>query len=633
MRDRTRLSNPFSITKANDYTDEQILQFWVDTPTGGDDAPSVLNPHSPMPIFLLGAKGSGKTHLMRYHSFPLQSLRMTAGNSSLAEGVEAEGYIGIYVRCGGLNAGRFAGKGKGDDLWSELFAYYVELWLVRQLLEVVGKLVGKLDGPGESSLLSGIINLFDTPPELRENGLGALLEHIEDRRRHLDREVNNCVLTGKLDVQIDVTRGQLVFGIPKILASSYDFLKNVTFLYAIDELENLSEHQQRLINSLVRDRVLPTTFRIGARTYGIKTYGTYADQEENLAESEFIRVVLDEELQRSRKQYNRFARRVLSKRLSAVAYGVNIDDRSLKETFVINDERWSSKLYLDIVKHQPSPNRVHFERFTQRMQGAKVRDVEALVELLSAYEYPLVEKACILAFYRRIRGRSNPVQIASEIAEERAAFLDGAKQKGGSNPVGSIIDHYRTDLAAQLRRDNKQKQYYLGLDSFVTMSGGLPRALLTILRTIFDWAIYNGEDPMRQGGISVESQYRGVGEASEWFFESMRKAGRDGVAIQSATGRLAQVFRESRFSDLPIECSLNTFSVTPHGLSEEAQRVLQLCVQRSFISNVSGGQKHKNSMEVPSEIPSSSNAVSALAIADWTAGNNGVDHRICERGV
>ena len=115
--------------------------------------------------------------------------------------------------------------------------------------------------------------------------------------------------------------------------------------------------------------------------------------------------------------------------------------------------------------------------------------------------------------------------------------------------------------------------------------------LLTIIRSIFEWAIYNGEDPMEQGGISIDSQYRGVGESTEWFFSSMRKSGREGEAIQIATDRLAQIFRESRFSELPIECSLNTFSVSQHQLSDEARRVLNLCEQRSFINEVSGGQK------------------------------------------
>src|SRR5690349_18822686 len=123
--------NPFSITKAVDLNDDQILQFWVRTPGTGDDATDLVRPTSPMPMFLLGGKGSGKTHLMRYHSFELQSLRFREMGLDLRAGVQFDRYIGMYVRCSGLNSGRFSGKRQSDDLWREMFAYYVELWLAQ----------------------------------------------------------------------------------------------------------------------------------------------------------------------------------------------------------------------------------------------------------------------------------------------------------------------------------------------------------------------------------------------------------------------------------------------------------------------------------------------------------------------
>ena len=130
------------------------------------------------------------------------------------------------------------------------------------------------------------------------------------------------------------------------------------------------------------------------------------------------------------------------------------------------------------------------------------------------------------------------------------------------------------------------------------MSGGLPRVLLTTLRSIFDWSTYNGEDPLQSRRISIDAQYRGVTEASEWFFDNMRKAGNDGFLIQSATDRLAQIFRTNRFSDRPTECSLNSFSVAEHELSEEARRILKLAENRSFLIRIASGQKHKNSKQV-----------------------------------
>src|SRR4051812_1707989 len=83
--------NPFEVTKAVDFTDAQIASTWVDLPGGG--FLSLANPTSPMPRFLVGGKGGGRTHLLRYFSYPLQRLRSDSGIQAQLHG---DGYLGIY---------------------------------------------------------------------------------------------------------------------------------------------------------------------------------------------------------------------------------------------------------------------------------------------------------------------------------------------------------------------------------------------------------------------------------------------------------------------------------------------------------------------------------------------------------
>jgi len=58
------------------------------------------------------------------------------------------------------------------------------------------------------------------------------------------------------------------------------------------------------------------------------------------------------------------------------------------------------------------------------------------------------------------------------------------------------------------------------------MSEGLPRALITILKHVYDWSIYTQERPFKGGQISIRrAQQRGVIEAAEWFLiKCWRKA-------------------------------------------------------------------------------------------------------------
>ena len=598
MNAYTREQNPFAVTKANDFDDNEILRYWVDTPGHGRDIGDFVRPRSLVPIYLLGAKGSGKTHLLRYYSYPLQKLRFQDAGLAPLAGVQEDGYLGIYLLCGGLNTGRFSGKGQDPARWKELFAYYVELWLAGNLIETVRDVLAgvSLD---EATLCSEVMSLFDETPQHAVDSLAALDELITRLRKDLDLQINNCVFTGRLDVQITATRGRLSFGIPKLLSRVAEAFSSVSFVYVVDELENLSESQQMLINSLVRDRMLPTTFRVGVRRYGIKTHQTDASQEKNLPDSEFEQVVLDDEFRRNKDKYLAFARRLISKRLVPAAVAQPKTANNLVWCFETQDERWNSSLYLEIVRSAPSHERRHFRILTEQLLHVGASNPDRIVELLSVPEYPLLEKVNLLFFYRALKDLASAVSEADRIATECGEFLANNGHVEPRNRVKRTLGHYQSDLLAQLRRENRAKQLYLGLDNFLSMSGGVPRALLTTLRNIFDWALYNGEDPSTSRGISIDAQYRGVSRASDWFFDyNIRKAGSDGMVIQNAADRLAQLFRTNRFSHRPVECSLNSFSVAEHELQPETLRVLRLCESRSLLNRIVGGQKHRNTKRV-----------------------------------
>jgi hypothetical protein len=597
-------TNPFGITKAVDLNDEQILSLWVDVAGDAEEFAEFTRPISPMPTFIMGAKGSGKTHLMRYHAFELQTLRYKQKKFSLRDGVMSDGYIGIYMRCSGLNSGRFADKRQPPEVWKELFAYYIELWLTQHLLHVMKSLeLGETDAD-EKSLCVTIIALFDKKPSVVPSTMAELGLLITQLQRQLDFEVNNCVLTDRINVEVLATRGRLVFGIPKLLAARYRFLRNVLFVYSIDEFENLTSDQQKLINTLVREKELPSTLRIGSRLYGVKTHATDSAEEENLQNSEFESLYLDQLFRTHKKRYSTFAKELIEKRLAA-AYGlprgsgkINAIDIRWEEFFETCDDSWRSVDIVALVKGRPSHERRHFVAFREKVLAGGVPEgtVDKVISNLSAPDFPILEKVNLLLFYQgESRGVDSPLSVSAEIRRMCRDFIENQSTKGR---YGAVLDHFKSDLIAQLRRENDAKQCYLGLDTFIAMSAGLPRALLTILRSVFEWSLFNGEDPLRTSRVSVSAQQRGVKDASDWFYENMRKAGDDGIAIQTAIDRLAQLFRVNRFSDKPAECSLIAFSVAEEDAGAEALRILRLCESRSFLNKIAGGQRDKNSERV-----------------------------------
>ena len=176
--------NPFTVTKASELTDQQILVLWVDYPEAYGN---LLKPTSRMPMFVLGAKGSGKTHLLRYSSVPLQALR---AESTFSERIRTEGYVGVYERLGALNARRFAGKGQASELWEELYAYYIDLWLGQSALNVAGELLSDLTvlerETAEPELVANVLRLFDVSLPSEITTVGGLIDALVGLRSQLD---------------------------------------------------------------------------------------------------------------------------------------------------------------------------------------------------------------------------------------------------------------------------------------------------------------------------------------------------------------------------------------------------------------------------------------------------------------
>ena len=128
------IKNPFDINKAVDYTDDELYKYWVNIslPAGFNE---IIKADSLMPMIIMGSKGCGKTHVMKYYSYELQKIRIrdTYGEK-LKEGFEKETFIGVYLRFSGMNANVYAGQGLPNDVWEILFSYYWELFLGERML-------------------------------------------------------------------------------------------------------------------------------------------------------------------------------------------------------------------------------------------------------------------------------------------------------------------------------------------------------------------------------------------------------------------------------------------------------------------------------------------------------------------
>ncbi len=588
-------SNPFNITKAVDYSDEEIFKYWVDIP-GENGFVDLIKPNSPMPMVILGGKGSGKTHIMRFFSFNLQKIRY---QESLIKNIQKEGYIGIFTRCGGLNSGRFSGSHQNQDAWKNIFSYYIELWLSQIVLAIVDEIIKtnyEFYRNSEQKACEQILQLFDKNSPDEALTFSELRKRIKALQRTVDFEVNNCAITGEniSNLRILVSPGSFVFGIPKVLSQNFSFLSKIQFIYLVDEFENLLDYQQMYFNTLLRERESPVTFRVGARWYGYRTFRTYSAEEDLKEGSEYEKHVIDQILRDRSDDYVKFAANICKSRLEQVELlDSNEGSEDIRAFF---DEFSLDSLYKNIEPKKDRIRKAIFGRVGAKI-GSRVKnsELELVISNLRNEDDPVIERTNLFLFFRYWKKNKGLALLkCSEKVKIESLLYQNPKTRSKSEHF-RILSKFKNDIIDQICRDYQEELPYSGFDKLVKMSVGIPRLLLIMLKHVYRWSDYNGEKPFRGGRISEQSQRKGLDDAIKWFLDDARISGQIGKKVSAAINRIGNLLHEIRFSDFPPECSLSSFSVGELDVVDDTQTILSFLEQYSYIIKVKKDGRDKNS--------------------------------------
>ena len=575
-------------------------------------------------MLLLGGKGSGKTHLMRYFSSAVQKLRF---DGSLLKAAQVEKHIGIYVRADGLNVGRFAGKGQHDDAWAAVFSYYFELWLATHLLKHVQDcLIEYPDGLDQRKLIAGARSLFTTDVPSSIETIDALIDYLAELRRQVDHVVANCAIHQSLqEINICISPGALVFQLPVLINTCTDLFKEVLFVYMIDEIENFTVTQQKFLNSLIRYRHGPVSIKIGARLYGLHTKKTLGAGEEIKRDAEYEEVELDAWLREHDEGYKGLARDLILKRLQQFHLTPSGEDcaRWLKNQFEELDPSNNYRIpTLALVKKYDEKGEVrpYFKKLKDifssladpgnELSNQKIADI--IVQSLQLPNDPLLEKVNLYLLYKEWRTTKNLLETATEIGKQARNFLENGK--AAEPKYFQSLDHFKSDLLAQIYQDcSKQHIVYAGLDTLIHLSQGVPRNLLGLLKQIYRRSHFAGERPFQEGGqISISSQGEGIRDAAAWFWDDAQPD-RHGSEVRASVESLAKLFRGVRYSLKPAECDLATFSVNQKVGTEMAREVLTHAENWSYLIRVrDGGVSRNDSTSIDDKFQ-----LSPMLVARW----------------
>lgn len=581
------ISNPFDITKAVDYTDSDIYKYWVDLGDDNQGFEGLIKPDTLMPMIIVGSKGSGKTHVMKYFSYELQKIRCQAEAPSMQEGLAKEKFIGVYIRCSGFNSDKFNGKGVDDEIWSILHSYFWELWVGERLVNVLIDLRenGSINEVNEEEIVSDIMGMFLKQKEEIKT-FGALNDYFIELQRGVDYQVQNFMFLGLERPQVEVllTTAKLTYGIPALLKEKIPFFKNKYILYLIDELENFSAEQQQLIQTLIREKPVACTFRVGTRPYGVRTLKTLRGVEENHDGAEFEAVILDEFL-RNYKYYPKYVTDILINRLRNS--GISLPrEFSLESLF---EEQTNSDILKQVASKKDRQSRSYMATLETKLTKIPLQK-EVIAEIMFNIAYPddiLIERTNVFLMYSAIKDNKERsievyVNASKEIAQSARSYaVDGSRD----NLHATKLEKYKQDMVDTLAREGRVEIPYNGLSKLIELSCGTPRTILCLLKAAFNNQYYNtGKVPFEEGRkLTVKSQRIGIESTYDWFFEENRIPSMAQARATDAIMRLGDYLRKARFADLPPQCSINIFTLNAGELSPNARMVFEALLSYSYI--------------------------------------------------
>jgi len=600
-------TNPFALVRASDYTDEQINSLWVEI------GPSVINaiiePRSRTSKFILGGKGTGKTHLLRYYSYPVSRLRFPkeSGMSILSR----DKVLAIFLRATGVDAARFEASSEVTNKWQQLFGVYLELRLIEGVLDALCdiKETSTDEVFDDQAFIAELAKSVVDSAVAECQSIYDFRDWVILERRNIDYAVNNAAFTGSLDLRIPFSIGSLCLPVSRAIGVWNRSLSGLPLIYLIDEIENFSESQQQVVNSLIRYGEGLATFRVTGRLYAIKTHSTLAGGEENREGAEFKTTLLDDIL-KGHSKYPQFATKFVVNRLASVGLTAKTQKNNPFDPRSCFEEVDSGRYYsvavesLSFDKNEPGFIKKFLDALVENTKQdiSSVEVARGIIADLTKDIPLLLQKLNLLIFCKKYKKKTSNTSLVKKIRSDSLSFIEGNGL--GQGTYKTAYGHYAADLFAQLCREsnNELGVPYAGFDTFVKMSSGNPRNLLVILGKAYEIASFKEIDFINGPKLSVAIQTEAALEAARFMYEMDTNYGSRSEQAREVTTRLAELLRAARYALNIPEVSPLAVSFSDADLSTEAKKTLDSALNYSFVYEIGEGRPDRNNQRLNRKI-------------------------------
>ena len=456
------------------------------------------------PCFLVGGRGAGKTTTLRCLSYQGQAALRSPSFPDAASWP----FVGMYYRINTNRVRAFGGSELQPESWSRIFAHYVNMEfsdLVLRFLQWHAQRYPTAPriGPHALARFAASIHLRDCAD------VNQAIDALELSRIRFEATINNVAddRIPSLSLQ-GAPIDQLLTAVMLL-----PHFQHTSFLFLVDEYENLDRSQQRIINTLIKHCGDLYSFKVGVREFGDSERSTLNGQEKLRHPADYKRIDIDSSL---KSRFSDFAARVCRQRMRAV---------------------FESPTYYDI--------RQFFPRLPPE-QEATLLGVESVVEAmvapfrsqLSAEQRLWIEGSPKLEIYVLLRRAE--AENVPPILKIEAAITDTRRWK-------AQYDNYKHAYLFAIRKGRPGiRKYYSGWNIYCRLASSNIRFLLELVDQALTRHAHddsaNPTDPVTAKVQTIAAQDTGMKNLRE--LEGLSLRGAKLTRFVLGLGRIFQVMAE-----------------------------------------------------------------------------------------
>jgi len=578
--------SPFDDFNANVLNPEQIMQYWY-TPfsTGAlkefDEKKFFTQK---MPIILQGSRGSGKTTILKYFSFPVQQERASQRNLTIKEQLISDGGVGFYFRCDYSFLKEFENVFRitKQEEWIDCFEHYLELFFTKNLLDFIRAFCGESNSYCQDEIISAAqLNGLETDEFC---GMDVFYQYITSEIAYINMFKNDSLFR-KIDFSPKHIWSLYDLSVRLIHAISVVFpeLSQINYLLLVDEFENLPLALQKLFNTIIKFCNTDVSMRVGRRSENIVTTETINNVEYLREKHDYCLIVLDQE--QNIQSMKKYLAGIARKRLEAFE-GLSLSHNIIDILGDKEDLDYECRMIAD------SKN-LHLKYLlTSNPRIASNEQIcDEIISIIGCSENRIAEMINAL-WVARCPDNVDLFIAAHEAVDAMNAFFKKAKHPKLAKYKNDYSNKYRYALTSVLCAAYRKDKSYYSFNTICYLSEGNTRTFINLCRAIISDALfYEKASFINTGKISAESQSRAIKDYSLSEFESVCSIIQHGNNIRNFILSLGNVFSEYHKDHMVRYPETNQFSYNPDSLLPADKYILNIAISWSLIKRRKGTQR------------------------------------------